>query len=147
MGMGKYVKITGMMGPGNYGVLHKISGENLFARIEKDFRDDYDPFTDSHEGWCPFLSGPDENGQHRCVIYSSRPSFCKDFICCQGRIYDSSGKSRGRIRDEKTLLSDDEGLKEIWMNEVECSDLSGDLLKTKISDVLSAAGYRADFYD
>lgn len=146
MGMGKYVKITGMMGPGNYAVVHKISGENLFARIEKDFRDDYDPFTDSHEDWCPFLSEPDEKGQHHCVIYSTRPSFCKDFICCQGRIYDSYGQNSGRIRDEKTLLSEDAELKEIWKC-IESSDHSGDLLKAKITEIMTKAGYRADFYE
>ena len=42
MGMGRYVKVTGVMGPDKYAAIHGISNETFYPVVLKAFRGDFD---------------------------------------------------------------------------------------------------------
>jgi len=83
MGLGRYVKVKAVM-PGNkVAVVHEMGKETCFATIEKPFRDifDEDGHPPPHENWCPFLCEIKEGEEYRCMIYETRPEFCRNFQC------------------------------------------------------------------
>lgn len=148
MGMGRYVRVTGVMGPGRYAVSHDIPKEISYVTVDKEYRGAVDPLNrDTPSEWCPFLMDADEEGRYICSIHGSAPSFCKNFKCCTCRIYDSSGDTTGTVKGRFTLATDDEKLKETWDKAVESSlDLDSGEQKKKIAEILEGCGYHAEFY-
>lgn len=83
MGLGRYVKVKAVM-PGNkVAFVHELGKETGFATIEKPYRDIFDE--DGHppprENWCPFLGEVRIDEEYRCMIYETRPAFCRNYEC------------------------------------------------------------------
>jgi len=148
MGMGRHVRITGMIGQNRYAVQHAISGEICYSTVAPRFRSEIQKGED--EGWCPFLCEMDEDGcrKYYCAIYDSAPKFCRDFKCCTARIKDMNGAEKGRIQGRRTLLTDDESLREMWDSHNEINDISDDEKWVEMLDkLLKSHGYFLERYD
>lgn len=149
MGMGRYVKITGVMGGGRYAARHELSNEFFYATIDKKFRDKFDPLhRNTPPEWCPFLMDRDDEGNNLCSIYDSAPSFCRNLKCCTCRIFDSEGNLVGTVKGRSTIVTGDEILDKLWDAAVNSAlDLGINEQKLKITGILKGSGYDVRYYD
>ena len=149
MGMGRYVKITGIIGGGKYAVKHEISGEIVYATIEKEFRGKFDPLNrDTPLEWCPFLMDKNDEGNYLCSIYSTAPKFCKNFRCCTCQIFDSEENPVGMVKGRATIVTEDNNLKALWEKAVaDTVDLDAPDQKKRITGILKEEGYRVEYYE
>jgi len=149
MGMGRYVKITGIMGEGRYAARHEISKEVFYATVDKKFRGKFNPLNrNTPPEWCPFLMDKDDDGNYLCSIYDSAPSFCKNFKCCSCRIFKSDGTPTGMVKGKSTLVTDDPELEKLWNEVLESvTDMDLEEEREKIVGILKESGYKADYYD
>lgn len=148
MGMGRYVKITGMIGQNRYAVQHTMSGEFCYATVEPRFRNEIKKGEDM--GWCPFLCEVEEDGcrKYYCAIYDTAPKFCKDFQCCRARILDANGTEKGEIKGRRTLVTEDENLKEIWDSNKEVNDITDEAKWAEMmGEILKNKGYSLVVYE
>lgn len=147
MGMGRYVKITGIMGEGKYAAVHGLSNEIFYATVDRKFRNNFNPMNRSTpSGWCPFLMDSDEDGNYMCSVYDTAPPFCKDFKCCTCRIYDKNGNPSGTVKGRTTLTTDDPVLEKIWNDAVNAVvDMEAEGQRLKIAEILKESGYDARF--
>jgi len=149
MGMGKYVKIKGSMGPNTYISVHELSNETVYATVEKPYRTTFDPDErDTPEEWCPFLAEGEEEGTYVCVIHGTRPGFCRDFVCASMRIYTQDGVEAGKVSGKGSLVSSDAQLNTLWKEQINPIITGTDeAWKTKAIEVLEPEGYRIEVYD
>jgi hypothetical protein len=149
MGMGKYVKIKGSMGPNKYICVHELSNETVYATVEKPYRDDFDPDErDTPEEWCPFLSEGEGEETFVCVIHGTRPKFCRDFVCASMRIYTQDGVEAGKVSVKGSLVSKDDHLNTLWKDQINPIITGNDeAWKAKAVEVLEPEGYRIEVYD
>ena len=149
MGMGKYVKIAGVMG-NQVIARHEIGKETFHATIERAYRDDFDPDDESpdHPEWCPFLRQIEGEEQYVCIIHATRPQFCRDFVCCRMRIYSTDGRVLGRVRGTTLLSTTDTGLQELWDREMSRLSTENDAeWMEQVRERLETDGYVVEIYD
>lgn len=148
MGMGRYVKVTGVMGPDKYAAIHGISNETFYPVVLKAFRGDFDIDKKKVEqGWCPFLMDADDEGKYYCAVHDTIPEFCRKYKCVSMRFYRSETIA-GSLRGRTTLVSDDGALKSLWDNSVmpfPVDDYAA--WKENLKKVLSDNGYTVEDYD
>jgi hypothetical protein len=65
-------------------------------------------------GWCPFLRKVPGEDTFTCIIYPSRPAYCREFHCCRGVIRDREGKVVGKVKGRRSLESGDPALRGLW---------------------------------
>ena len=149
MGMGRYVKITGIMGEGRYAARHDLSKESFFATLDRNFRGKSNPLNrNTPPEWCPFLAKADDEGNYLCSIHDTAPSFCKNFKCCTCRIFKSDGNPVGMVKGRSTLVTDDSELEKLWDGAVNAAlNLDLEEQKVKIAEILKDSGYKVDYYD
>ncbi|ADN36578.1 conserved hypothetical protein [Methanolacinia petrolearia DSM 11571] len=149
MGMGRYVKVTGVMGPGRYAVRHDLSNELFYATVDRNFRGRIDPLNrDTPAEWCPFLMDKDENGNYYCSIHDSIPSFCKKYKCCTCRISGSNGNPAGMVKGRSTIVTDDKELEQLWNSAVNSVlDLELNEQKKKIVEIMKDSGYDVRYFE
>jgi Fe-S-cluster containining protein len=149
MGMGKYVKIKGSMGPNKYICVHELTNETVYATVEKPYRDTFDPDErDTPEEWCPFLAEGEEEETYVCVIHGTRPRFCRDFVCASMRIYTQDGVEAGKVSGKGSLVSSDDHLNALWKEQINPISAGIDEeWKTKAIEVLESEGYRIEVYE
>jgi Fe-S-cluster containining protein len=144
-GMGKYIRLVGQMGMNQVVVRHDISNETVYATIPRRYRDDFD-FGEARlvtEGRCPFLI--EEDGLYPCMIYDSAPKFCKDFVCCKMKVFDTAGKLVARVNGQCSVISDDLGFSEWWKKTI--AILPNENWEKHASSILEQNGYRVVWYD
>jgi len=148
MGMGKYVKIKGSMGP-KYICVHELTNETVYATVEKPYRNAFDPDErDTPEEWCPFLAEGEEEGTYVCVIHATRPKFCRDFVCASMRIYTQDGVEAGKVSGKGSLVSSDARLNALWKEHINPISAGTDQeWKAKAIEVLESEGYRLEVYE
>jgi len=149
MGMGRYVKITGMMGPLRYAAVHELSKETFYPVVMRQYRDIFLPSeSKKHPEWCPFLIEGGSQSEYFCAVHDTAPLFCRRFRCCIFRIFNSDKSPAGEVKGKTTLVSSDSGLKKIWDDEVmsyPADNLS--IWKRNMISVLQSKGYSVCEYD
>lgn len=148
MGMGRYVKIKGSMGP-KYICVHELSKETVYATVEKPYRDTFDPDErDTPPEWCPFLQKGEREGTWVCIIHATRPRFCRDFVCAVMRIYTREGAEAGRVSEKFSLISADERLNALWKERIDPLIAGNDPeWKAQAAEIIASEGYRLEVYD
>ena len=150
MGMGRYVTIERVMGQNPLVCRHELSGEVRYVTIEKPFRDVFDPEMEriGAEEWCPFLYPTENEGDYACIIYRTRPQFCRDFKCYAMRIFGENGEEKGIVKGKKTLATDDSELDEFWKKEIALIPYHDDTQWRRESiAALKQAGYIVELYE
>lgn len=145
-GFGRYITINQKVG-GAYGCSLSLTKESFMAVLDPGrsalFSDT--SYQNEHPQACPFLRKEDEK-TIICTIYQSRPRFCREYICCTGKVIRQDmicGEMKGR-RDIKT---DDPALQEVWKSlKDRCGGASEPVWKEEVQKLLSASGYEVVFY-
>jgi len=145
--MGKYVQVMGQMGPNRIAVSHELSHETCYVTIGKEFRNDFDlaEAMGVKSGWCPFLLESGED--YPCIIYETRPGFCRKFTCCRMRVYSSDGIPVARVKSKSSVLTDDEDFADWWKRHAASLPGEGKEWEEEVSRLLAAEGYQAVWYD
>ncbi|MEA2035524.1 MAG: YkgJ family cysteine cluster protein [Euryarchaeota archaeon] len=150
MGMGRYVKVISSMGNGQIIGRHELGKETFYGRIEKPYRNSFDPDNDERdapEGWCPFLKKISDE-KYVCIIYNTRPQFCRNFKCCRMRIFDNKGSETGMIKGKATLSTDDSSLNELWAEKIAPIPFTDDKgWMSEVIHILEEKGYSVEVYD
>ena len=148
MGMGRYVKVTGVMGPDKYAAIHGISNETFYPVVLKAFRGDFDIDKKKVEqGWGPFLMDADDEGKYYCIVHDTIPEICRKYKCVSMSFYKSETIA-GSLRGRTTLVSDDGALKSLWDNSVMTFPVDDYAAwKENLKKVLSDNGYTVEDYD
>jgi len=143
-------KFISSMGNGQIVGRHELGKETFYATIEKPYRKSFDPYGDDSdvpERWCPFLKKINDE-KYVCIIYNTRPEFCRNFKCCRMRIFDQKGSEIGMIKGKATLSTDNTSLNELWAKKIEPIQFIDD--KRWVSEVihiLEENGYIVEEYD
>ncbi|MDD1661450.1 MAG: YkgJ family cysteine cluster protein, partial [Methanomicrobiales archaeon] len=127
-----------------------ITNEVFRARVMPEWREAFADTAESeaNPAWCRFLRRSPEGPGFVCTVHDSNASICRDFRCCLVRIHDRAGKQVGKIGGNRSLISEDEDLREIFREKVAGIDAPTvkDWLR-KAEKALSSAGYRVVIYD
>ncbi|MDD3977368.1 hypothetical protein L1994_03300 [Methanomicrobium antiquum] len=149
MGMGRYVKITGHMGPDRFVAVHELANEVFYPVVMRKYRDDFSvDERETPKEWCPFLMDKDESGNYLCAVHDTAPSFCKKFKCCIFKIFDRNKNYAGEVKGKSTLISKDENLKNIWNEDImtyPIDDISA--WKKNMQSKLAEKNYILEEYD
>ncbi|MDO8841022.1 MAG: YkgJ family cysteine cluster protein [Methanocalculus sp.] len=144
-GFGRYIKINQMIG-GAYGCSLTLTKEAFMAVPDPGrslLLSDKSYFLE-HPDACPFLRKDGEDTI--CTIYQSRPRFCRDYICCTGKVM-KNGVVCGEMKGRRDLRTDDQTLKDRW---AELADMFGGLgdpaWRQEVSERLCGDGYEVIFY-
>ena len=98
-------------------------------------------------GWCPFLRKEGEN-LYTCTIHPFRPRICREFRCMTMRILDSSGREAGRVKGRSSLVSEDNGLAQIWNDAVApLACLPPGEFSRRCREILESHGYGVEIFD
>jgi len=91
---------------------------------------------------CPFFRHMSVSGKALCTVHLTRPEICRDYQCWRLLILDHSGRRAGRIRNIRTLCSDDVHLTNVWENCIEGIDEPDDRKwEDEMIRILRNAGY------
>ncbi|MCP1714818.1 Fe-S-cluster containining protein [Methanocalculus alkaliphilus] len=145
-GFGRYIRIDQQTGT-TYRCTLTLTRETFRAIPDpgrSDLLKDRSYFRD-HPHACPFLRKEAEE-RIICTIHGSRPRFCREYVCCTGRIGRDDivcGEMKGR-RDIKT---DDPDLTRRWSELVSLYGGSDDTVwKQKVQEALQKDGYTVVYY-
>jgi hypothetical protein len=127
-----------------------ITNEVFRARVMPEWRDAFSDTSDvdAHPAWCRFLRRSPDGRGYVCTVHDSNASICRDFRCCVMRISDGTGRQVGKIGGNRSMISEDEDLLEVFRERVllvESSSLKEWLTRT--GQILSSSGYRVVIYD
>jgi len=150
MGMARYVKVISSTGNGQIAGKHELGKETFYAMVEKPYRNLFDPDNDDRdtpEGWCPFLNKIDDE-KYVCIIYNTRPQFCRNYKCCRMRIFDHKGSEIGMVKGKTTLSTDDSSLNELWGEKIAPIQFTDDKgWMSEVIHILEEKGYSVEVYD
>lgn len=127
-----------------------ITNEVFRARVMPEWRE---AFSDTAEveanpAWCRFLRRSPDGKGFVCTIHDSNASICRDFRCCIIRIFDTTGSQIGKVGGNRSLISEDEDLREIFREQVAGIESSSpEEWLDKAGRILTSAGYRVVVYD
>lgn len=145
-GFGRYIRIDQQTGT-TYRCTLTLTRETFRAIPDpgrSDLLKDRSYFRD-HPHACPFLRKEAEE-RIICTIHGSRPRFCREYVCCTGRIGRDNivcGEMKGR-RDIKT---DDPNLTRRWSELVSLYGGSDDTVwRQKVQEALQKDGYTVVYY-
>jgi len=125
-------------------VYNQYTGEKNVVTVDPD---KHDLFSDTHifedhPEACPFLRYHPNDRLAYCTVHLTRPEICRDYGCWRLLILNARGLRAGRIMYQRTFVSDDADLTQLWMT---CID---DLIEPddgvwdeKITRILINAGY------
>ncbi|WP_255332002.1 YkgJ family cysteine cluster protein [Methanocalculus taiwanensis] len=145
-GFGRYITINQKIG-GAYSVTLSLTKESFMAVLDPGrstlFADT--SYQNEHPHACPFLRREDED-RVICTIYRSRPRFCRDYICCTGKVMREDALC-GEMKGRRDLKTDDPALQDDWIGLKERYGGVPDLeWKKEVSKALAASGYEVVFY-
>ncbi|KUK70984.1 MAG: Putative Fe-S oxidoreductase [Methanomicrobiales archaeon 53_19] len=146
-GFGRYITINQKIG-GAYGCSLSLTKESFMAVLDPGRSELFSDtsYQNEHPHACPFLRKEDEE-TIVCTIYQSRPRFCREYICCTGKVMRQDtvcGEMKGR-RDIKTA---DPALQRAWNGLKERYGGEPDpQWKDGVRKTLTASGYDVIFYE
>jgi hypothetical protein len=150
MNFGELIRIERELSDVEFYCRFLVTNELFRARVMPEWRDAFADTAevDEHKAWCRFLRRMPDGKGYVCTIHDSNASICRDFRCCMMRIYDGSGTQVGKIGGNRSLLTEDEELKQVFRERV--MDLPAGSMKEWLEGaarILSSSGYRVVVYD
>ncbi|MDD1662666.1 MAG: YkgJ family cysteine cluster protein [Methanomicrobiales archaeon] len=150
MNFGELIRIERELSDIEFYCRFLVTNELFRARVMPEWRDAFADTAevDAHPAWCRFLRRMPDGRRFVCTIHDSNASICRDFRCCVMRIYDGSGAQVGKIGGNRSLITEDEDLKELFREQV-MNQKAGSLKEwlARAAQVISSAGYRVVVYD
>jgi len=154
--LGAYIRVERQLSERDYYCKNTLTGEVFPVHVAPEFAEEIDEAitsgTATSRPGCIFLRrNPDGPGQV-CAIYPTRPRFCREFRCYHMVIFDSEGKSVGRMVGRADLQTSDPALAQIWNKQVKpmpCpSSPGGDpAWVEQVRKILAAQGYRGEMVE
>jgi len=150
MNFGELIRIERDLSGIEFSCRFLITNELFRARVMPEFREAFSDTSDvdANPAWCRFLRRSPEGAGFVCTVHDSNASICRDFRCCVMRIYDSTGKQVGKVGGNRSLISEDEDLKQVFRERV--AGVESNSVREwlgKAAGILSSAGYRVVVYD
>jgi hypothetical protein len=103
---------------GNYRFLvsNHYTGEETAVTVDPDKYELFDnrQVFEKYPHSCPFFRYRNGGEDACCTVHQTRPGICREYECWHLLILDHTGRKVGRIRNIRTLCSDDALLKKIW---------------------------------
>ncbi|MDO5843790.1 MAG: hypothetical protein Q4Q53_01415 [Methanocorpusculum sp.] len=144
LGIGEIVRMDSQISQYEFVVKNEVVSEQRNAVITPEYRELFDSdksIQEEHRAACFFVRKR-ADGKFVCTIHPYRLFICKDYGCCTARIY-KDGKEVGRIKNKFSLVTKDDVLREIWLENVQKTDNS---TQKHVDDVLKSHGYSGVFY-
>ncbi|KAF1078398.1 YkgJ family cysteine cluster protein [Methanogenium sp. MK-MG] len=92
---------------------------------------------------CPFLRFDTETGKAWCTVHQTRPDICRDYCCWRLLICDAQGRRAGRVLYQRTFLTDNAALGELWEQmKPKLFGLDDREWDDAVISILTKAGYR-----
>ncbi len=136
--------ITEDRGDYTFVVYNYYSGDIKEVRVDADkiaFYEDRSSLEELPDA-CPFLRF-DTVGKAWCTVHLTRPDICRDYCCWRLLIRDAQGKRAGRVLYQRTFLSDNDELGQLWEEmKPTLTGLSDTEWDKAVICFLTAAGYR-----
>jgi Fe-S-cluster containining protein len=150
MNFGELIQVERELSDIEFSCRFLITNEVFRARVMPEWRELFADTAevDAHPAWCRFLRRSPDGSGFVCTVHDSNASICREFRCCLMRIYDQTGRQVGKIGGNRSLISEDEGLNQVFRDQV--AGIGGSSLKDwlgKAGKALSSAGYRVVIYD
>lgn len=121
-----------------------LTGERSLVHLEPGFSlpDEDDP---AETRDCPFLQ--DGPGGSICMIYATRPRWCREFQCNAMQIADKQAKPIGKVSGRRSLSTDDPALQVCWEQVKHIMIQDDRAWLQKAGALLIEAGYQVKIYD
>jgi hypothetical protein len=150
MNFGELIRVERELSDTEFYCRFLITNEVFRARVMPEWRDLFAETAevDAHPAWCHFLRRSPEGSGFVCTVHDSNATICREFRCCLMRIYDQNGRQVGKVGGNRSLISENEELNQLFREQV--VDIEGSSLKDwlgKAGKALVAAGYRVVIYD
>ena len=150
MNFGELIRVERGLSDIEFSCRFLITNDVFRARVMPEWREVFADTAeaDAHPAWCRFLRRSPDGSGFVCTVHDSNASICREFRCCQMRIYDGAGRQIGKIGGNRSLISEDEDLLTFFRGNVAVIEGSspGEWLG-KAGKALSSAGYRVVIYD
>jgi len=122
-----------------------MTGERFTGRLTgkgKEVFDDTSIFTEFPQA-CPFLRKGSIEKTYICTIFDTMPSHCRSFECYTILISDSKGEVIGKVRQKRSLSTDDEHLRNLYNSLIVPIQSKNEALWQKEAKIiLTKAGYK-----
>ena len=131
---------------GNYRFLiyNPYTGEETPAEVDPEKREifgDTSIFSNLPDA-CPFFRHQPGSDLACCTIHGTRPAICQDYGCWRLLILNHQGRRVGRIKNVRTLCSEDSHLTRVWESCIENSTEPDDAAwETGMISVLTRNGF------
>jgi hypothetical protein len=122
---------------------NNYTGEETPVSIDPDMKD---LFTDKSiflqlPQTCPFFRHQPD-GKACCTVHDTRPAVCRDYGCWRLLILNHRGRIAGKVRNIRSLCSDDAHLTKIWESCIENHPEPDDgIWEDRMIRILIRAGY------
>ncbi|MDH7593415.1 MAG: YkgJ family cysteine cluster protein [Methanomicrobiales archaeon] len=150
MSFGRYISPERDLGGGRMQCRNQLDGEIFIAAIEEG----RDLFAlergrpPRNPRWCRFLHYTPAEGMYTCMIYRTRPRFCREYRCTRLVVMDGAGNKAGKMVGKTGLVTEDEQLSRIWEMQVKpilLKERDGSM--EEIRKKLEEAGYQVLLYE
>jgi hypothetical protein len=123
---------------------NNYTGEEAPVSIDPDKRDlflDRSIFTSFPES-CPFFRYEPVNGKACCTAHLTRPEICHDYRCWRLLILNPRGRMVGKVKNIRTLCSEDPHLTKVWESCVEnIPEPEDGIWEDEMIHILTRAGF------
>jgi Fe-S-cluster containining protein len=142
--MGDVIGILEQVGPTEFAIWYKITGEERRVWIDPDKMDLF--FTQeihNHRPMaCPFLRER-STGSAICTVHYTRPDLCRQYSCFRILVLGPDGARLGRVVDgSRYFTTMDPDLKALWNREIAGIEIAEDQWEAFVEQILVRAGYR-----
>ena len=114
--MGLVHKIRETRGDYKFLVYNVYTGEETEVEVDPDKRalfEDRKILQELQEA-CPFFRRNPDDQKAYCTVHLTWPDICREFKCWRLLILDHRGERAGRIIYQRSLLCEDETLRQLW---------------------------------
>lgn len=143
--MGGVLGIREKLGPADYLVWYKITGEERRVRIDPDKQDLFSlqDIFGKRPMACPFLRERSP-GNVICTVHDTRPDLCRQYSCFRILVLSPQGERLGRVVDASRYFTTmDTGLRQLWDREIAGLGINDEnAWEKEVDTILSAAGYQ-----
>jgi len=143
--IGGQIEIERRLGPRDCYCRFKLTGERSLVHLEPGFSlpDEDEP---AEAGSCPFLQ--DETDGTICMIYATRPRWCREYQCIIMQIADRQGEPIGKVSGRRSLSTSNADLQVCWERQVKPVAAPDDRAwLQQTAAILRRAGYQVKIYD
>jgi uncharacterized protein len=143
--IGRQIEIERRLGPKDCYCRFLLTGERSLVHLEPGFSlpDEDEP---AETGNCPFLQ--DGTGGTICMIYATRPRWCREFQCIAMQIADRQGEPIGKVSGRRSLSTANPDLQVCWEQQVKPLISPDDRAwMQQTAAILRRAGYQVRVYD